>query len=453
MATFLTKKHLSRRTFLRSGSVALALPFLEAMVPAATALAKTDAAPRLRAGFFYIPHGAIMNNTVFGKSVDTWSSTGKGADFKLGKTLASLEPFKKYVTTFDNLENLAAVGSVHTYNPATWLSCMHPDQQAKGANMSITLDQIIAQHIGQKTALPSLEVCSETTIQVAACGGAGCYYASTTAYAGPHSPLPMEYNPRKVYIELLGEGDTAAERAALLQQNKSLLDTVADRAKALDRTLGPTDRMRMSEYLDTVSELERRVNLAETRKLTGVEVPNAPLGELEDFDKQVRLMFDLLALAYQADLTRVVSYVMVSEGTNRTYNFVGVPDAFHPVSHHSNDPERIRKLQVIERYHMERFADFLKKLADSKEGDGSILDQSLFLYGSNMSNSNQHDNYPLPEVLIGGANGRHIGGKNLTLPAHTPLANLHLTILEKFGIKQASFGVGNAISTGLLTEV
>ncbi|MGB6451999.1 MAG: DUF1552 domain-containing protein [Steroidobacteraceae bacterium] len=453
MATFLTKKHLSRRTFLRGSGVALGLPFLDAMVPAATALAKTEALPKTRAGFFYIPHGAIMNNTVYGKKVDAWSSTGKGADFTLGKTLASLEPYKKYVTTFDNLENLAALGSVHTLNPATWLSCVRPDTEAKGASMSITLDQLVAQHIGQKTALPSLEVCSETTIQVAACGGAGCYYASTTSYSGPNTPLPMEYNPRKVYIELMGEGDTAAERAALLNENKSILDMITQRAKALHNELGPGDQARLSDYLDTVRELERRVALAGKRDLKGLNVPDAPLGELDDFDKQVRLMFDLIALAYQADLTRVVSYVMVSEGTNRTYNFVGVPDAFHPVSHHSNDPERIRRLQVIERYHMERFADFVKKLADTKEGDGSILDHSLFLYGSNMSNSNQHDNYPLPEVLVGGANGAHVGGKNLVLPPHTPLSNLHLTILDKFGIKQNSFGSGSAISTGVITEV
>ena len=449
MATFLTKKHLSRRTFLRGSGVALALPFLDAMVPAATALADTAAAPKTRAGFFYIPHGAIMNNTVFGKEVDLWSSTGKGADFKLGQTLASLEPYKNYVTTFDNLENLAALGSVHTLNPATWLSCVHPDTAAKGASMSITLDQLIAQNIGQKTALPSLEVCSETTIQVAACGGAGCYYASTTSYSGPNTPLPMEYNPRKVFIQLMGEGDTAAERAALLRENVSILDMITDRAKALHSDLGAGDQARLSDYLDTVRELERRVAMAGTRDLKGLNVPDAPLGELEDFDKQVRLMFDLIALAYQADLTRVASYVMVSEGTNRTYNFVGVPDAFHPVSHHSNDKERIRRLQVIERYHMERFADFLKKLANTKEGDGSILDHSLFLYGSNMSNSNQHDNYPLPEVLVGGANGAHVGGKNVVLPARTPLANLHLTILDKVGIKQKSLGN----STGIIAEV
>jgi Protein of unknown function (DUF1552) len=449
MAVFLTKKYLSRRTFLRGSGVALGLPFLDAMVPAATALAQTAAAPKTRAGFFYLPHGAIMNNTPFGKDVDAWTSTGKGADFKLGQILAPLDPLKKYVTTFDNIENTAAGGSVHTLNPATWLSCVRPDTAAKGASMSITLDQVIAQKLGQKTALPSLEVSSETTIQVAACGGAGCYYASTTSYAGPNSPLPMESNPRKVFIQLMGEGDTAAEREALLHKNASILDMISDRAKALSAQVGPGDKAKLSDYLDTVREIERRVNMASARDLKGIKVPDAPVGELEDFDKQVRLMFDLIALAYQADLTRIASYVMVAEGTNRTYNHVGVPDSFHPVSHHSNDRERIRRLTVIQRYHMERFADFLQKLANTKEGDGTILDHSLFLYGSNMGNSNLHNNYPLPEVLVGGANGAHVGGKNVVLPERTPLANLHLTILKKLGIEQASFGN----STGLLADV
>jgi Protein of unknown function (DUF1552) len=449
MAVFLTKKHLSRRTFLRGSGVALALPFLDAMVPAATALAQTAAAPKTRAGFFYLPHGAIMNNTPFGKEVDAWTCSGSGADFKLGHTIAPLEPLKKYVTTFENIENNAAGGSVHTLNPATWLSCVRPDTQAKGASMAITLDQVIARKLGQTTALPSLEVASETTIQVAACGGAGCYYASTTSYAGPNTPLPMEYNPRKVFIQLMGEGDTAAERDALLRKNSSILDMVSERAKALSNDLGPEDKQRLSDYLDTVREIERRVTMASTRDLKGITVPNAPVGELDDFDKQVRLMFDLVALAYQADLTRIASYVMVAEGTNRTYNHVGVPDSFHPVSHHSNDKERIRRLTVIQRYHMERFADFLAKLANTKEGEGSVLDHSLFLYGSNMGNSNQHDNYPLPAVLVGGANGAHVGGKNLTLPARTPLANVHLTILNKLGIKQDKF----ANSTGLISEV
>jgi len=252
-----------------------------------------------------------------------------------------------------------------------------------------------------------------------------------------------------VFIQLMGEGDTAAEREALLRKNGSILDMIKDRTKALNGELGPGDQARLSDYLDTVREIERRVALAGSRDLKGVKVPDAPVGELEDFDKQVRLMFDLVALAYQADLTRIASYVMVAEGTNRTYNHVGVPDSFHPVSHHSNDRERIRRLTIIQKYHMDRFADFAKKLSEIKEGDGSILDHSLFLYGSNMGNSNQHDNYPIPAVLIGGANGAHVGGKNVTPPARTPLANLHLTILNKLGIKQPSF----ANSTGILADV
>jgi len=449
MAKFLTKKHLSRRTLLRGGSVALALPFLDAMVPASTALAQTAAVPKTRAGFFYLPHSAIMNNTPFGKEVDAWTSSGAGDNFKLGHILEPLEALKQYVTTFENLENAVAQGSVHTLNPATWLSCVRPDTAAKSASMAITLDQIIAQRLGQGTALPSLEVTSETTIQVAACGGAGCYYASTLSYAAPNAPLPMEYNPRKVFIQLMGEGDTAAERDALLRKNASVLDMIAERSNTLRKELGAGDQAILSDYLDTVREIERRVEMAGARDLAGVEVPDAPIGELEDFDAQVKLMFDLIALAYQADLTRVASYVMVAEGTNRTYNHVGVPDSFHPVSHHSNDRERIRKLTIIQRYHMQRFADFLTKLAATPDGDGSLLDHSLFLYGSNMSNSNQHDNYPLPEILVGGASGALKGGRNIVLPERTPLANLHMSILEKLGIGQDSFGN----STGLISEV
>jgi hypothetical protein len=449
MAHFLTKKHLSRRTLIRGGGVALALPLLDAMVPASTALAQTAAAPKLRAGFFYIPHGAIQNNTPYGKEVDAWTSSGKGDSFKLGHILDPLEAHKNYVTTFENVENTAAGGSVHTLNPATWLSCVRPDTAAKSASMSITLDQIIAQKLGQQTALPSLELSSETTIQVAACGGAGCYYASTTSYAGPNSPLPMEYNPRKVFIQLLGEGDTAAERDALIRKNVSVLDMIAERSQSLSKELGASDKAALSDYLDTVREIERRVAMAGQRDLSKVQVPDAPVGELENFDEQVKLMFDLIALAYQADLTRIASYVMVAEGTNRTYNHVGVPDSFHPVSHHSNDRERIRRLTIIQRYHMQRFADFVKKLADTPDGDGSLLDHSLFLYGSNMGNSNQHDNYPLPEILVGGANGKHKGGKNLVLPERTPLANIHMTILDKLGIPQPSFGN----STGIISAV
>ena len=448
---YLTKKHISRRRVLKGVGVSIGLPFLDAMVPAATALAKTEAAAKVRVGFFYIPHGAIMFNTTHGAALDNWTPSGSGDDFKLSHILEPLEKHKRYVTSFANLENASSFGSVHTINPATWLSCTKPDPSAVGAKMTTTLDQIIASHIGQEASLPSLELASETTIQAAACNGAGgaCYYSSTVSFRNPTSPLPMEYNPRKVFIQLFGEGDTAEERAQLVKREGSILDLISERTEALSSELGPRDRAILSNHLEAVREIERRIQKASSQDLKGVKVPNAPVGEFESFDEQVKIMFDLLAIAYQSNLTRVASYIMVAEGTNRTYNHVGVPDSFHPVSHHSNDRERIRRLTVIQRYHMERFADFVKKLSTIKEGDGSILDHSLLLFGSNMSNSNQHDNYPLPEVLVGGANGKHVGGKNVTPAARTPLANVHLTILDKLGIPQKSFGN----SSGIISEV
>lgn len=446
MATFLTKKHLSRRTLLRGSGVALALPFLDAMVPAGTALAQVEAMPKKRAGFFYLPHGTIMNNTPFGKEVDHWTSTGSGADFQLGKMLESMEPFKKYVTTFENIENNAANGSVHTLNPATWLSCVRPGTGST-PQLATTLDQVIAQQLGQETALPSLEMATETTIQVAA--GNGGFYAVTTSYASPSQPLPMEFNPRKVFIQLMGPYDTQEERELILTKNSSILDMIADRTRALQNDLGTGDRAILSDYLDTVREIERRVQIASEQDMSGIDVPAAPVGVFENFDEQIKMMFDLAALAYQADLTRVLTLVMAAEGTDRTYPQVNVAGGFHPTSHHTNDIARIQDLIRVQTYHMEHFARFIQKLAETPDGDGSILDHSLFLYGSNMGNSNQHDNYPLPEILVGGASGAHKGGKNITPPERTPLANVHLTILDKLGIPQESFGN----STGLIAEV
>ncbi len=434
---FLTKKHLSRRTVLKGAGVAVGLPLLDAMIPAATALADTAAAPRLRVGFFYIPHGAIMWNTSHGPAMDHWTPSGEGAGFKLSPIMAPLEKYKGYVTSFGNLENKANQNSVHSLVPATWLSGVRPDTNATGAKMAPTIDQLIAGRIGQETALPSLEVASETTIQVAACpAGGGCYYSSTLSFRNATSPLPMEYNPRKVFTQLFGEGDTPAERDAITRQTKSLLDLISERTKALQRAVGPADRMVLDEYLDTVREIERRVEKAEKRDLSHVTLPEAPVGELKAFDEQVKLMFDLVALAYQANLTRVVSYIMVSEGTNRTYNHIGVPDAFHPLSHHANDVEKLEKLVKIQTYHMQRFADFLAKIAGIREGESSLLDQSMFLYGSNMSNSDRHNNYPLPNILVGGGCGALArGGRQITLPEHTTLTNLHLTVLNKAGFE------------------
>ena len=436
---FLTKRHLSRRTVLKGAGVTLALPFLDAMVPAATALAQTAAKAKLRTGFFYIPHGAILGNTSFGPEMDKWTPSGSGAAFKLSPILKSLEKHKQYVTSFGNLQNAAMIGGVHSLAPATWLSGMKPERGSK-ASMSTTLDQVIAQHIGQDTTLPSLELASETTQQAAACSSSACYYNTTLSFRDAHSPLPVEYNPRKVFAALFGEGDTPEERAAISSQTKSLLDRISGRTRALQRDLGASDRVVFDNYLETVREIERRVQLASARDLSAIEVPEAPIGELDAFEKQVDLLFDLIALAYRADLTRVATYIMVAEGTNRTYNHIGVSDSFHPVSHHANDMGRLEKLVKIQTWHVERFANFVGKLAAVPDGDGTLLDHSMFLYGSNMSNSDKHNGHPLPTILVGGGNGTWKGGQHIELPSPTPLANLHMTILEKAGTPQKTFG-------------
>ena len=448
---FLTKKHLSRRTVLRGVGASIGLPLLSAMVPAATAIAQTAAAPTLRAGFFYIPHGAVMDNTKHGKEMDRWNPiAGSGPDLQLNMIMKPLEPYKSYLSSFGNLLNASSKGSVHTLNPATWLSGVRPPEGAAGASMAKTLDQVLVDHIGQSTSLPSLQVASETTIQSAACSSAGCYYSSTLSFANESSPLPMEHNPRKLYLQLFGEGDSAAERSAINRQEANLLDMVAASTRDLQKTLGTGDKQILESYLDTVREIERRVEKASQRDLSSIDVPGAPIGELDSFDEQVRLMFDLIAISYQADLTRVISYMMVSEGTNRTYNHIGVPDAFHPVSHHADDKGRLEKVARIQTWYMERFKDFLDKMAAIQHGDGTLLDNAMFMYGSNMSNSDRHDNYPVPNLLIGGACGKlKRGGQHVILPERTPLANLHLTVLHKAGIEVDSF----ADSTGIITEV
>ena len=446
---FLTKKHLSRRTVLKAGGVSLGLPLLDAMIPAATALAQTAAAPKLRAGFFYIPHGAIMWNTAFGKDMDHWTPSGAGDAFKLSPILEPLETYKRYVTSFANLENKAPQNSVHTLVPATWLSGVRPAEKATGAMMAPTIDQMIAAHLGQDTVLPSLEVASETPTQSAACGTSACYYSSTLSFRNATTPLPMEFNPRKVFVQLFGAGDTPEEREAIARRRASVLDMINERSHDLQQTLGPQDRVVLENYLESVRETERRVEKASARDLSGIELPDTPIGELTEFDEQVKLMFDLIALAYQADVTRVASYIMVAEGTNRTYNHIGVSDAFHPVSHHANNLERIQKLVKIQRYHVERFAEFVDKLAKTPDGEGSLLDHAMLMYGSNMSNSDRHNNYPLPIILVGGANGALRGGQHVELPEYTTLTNLHLTVLNKARIEATSF----ADSTGAIAGV
>jgi len=441
---FITKKHISRRTILKGAGVNLALPFLSAMVPASTALAQTAANPKIRAGFFYIPHGAIMFNTKYGAEWDRWTPSGAGAGYKLNEITSPLEPFKKQLTTFGNLDNAAANGSVHVRNPATWLSATLP----QGNSMSATLDQVMVKFISQDVPFPSLELASETTVQVAA-GGGGAF--TTLSFRDKDTPLPMEYNPRKVFLALFGEGDSMTERAAMARQKNSILDVILDRTNQLKGNLGSEDKAILDGYLENVREVERRAKLGPANPaLAGLQLPNAPVGELEDFAAQEKLMYDLLALAYQADLTRVATYITVAEGTNRSYPFLNISGGFHPISHHADDLDRIKMLVQIQKWHVQQFADFIKNMADTPDGQGSLLDHSIFMYGSNMSNSNQHSSYPIPNLIVGGANGKlKQGGQHLVLPEHTPIANLHLTLLQKVGHEQDHFGD----STGTIAGV
>jgi hypothetical protein len=434
---FIFKKHIDRRAVLKGAGVAFALPFLDAMVPAATALAQTAAKPKLRAGFFYIPHGAVQFDTKFGAEGDRWTPSGAGANYKLNTITQALEPFKRYVTTIGNLENAASAGSVHVRNPGSWLNCSTP---------TTTIDQMIAKQIGQETALPSLEVAAETTVQQAA--GNGTATAITLSFQGS-TPLPMEYNPKKVFNTLFGV-TTPKERVLNAREADSLLDLILDRANSFRSELGAADRATFDQHLDSVREIERRIAIVAETDITRMQIPERPIGELDDFDKQVDLQFDLIALAYQADITRVASFVMVAEGTNQTYNFIGVPESFHPISHHANEQPKIDQVVKIQTWHMERFAAFLKRMSETQEGDGSVLDHSIFLYGSNMGNSDKHSNWPIPTVIVGGGDGsRRLGGEHVAFKDRTPLANVHLTLLNKFGIRQDSF----ADSTGMIGEI
>jgi hypothetical protein len=338
---------------------------------------------------------------------------------------------------------------VHTLNPATWLSATRPGgTRAVGADMSVTLDQVIAAKIGQETALPSLELCSESLVTPGAGGG---YYSTTLSFRDAHTPLPMEFNPRKVFLQLFGEGDNEAERALISRQTTSILDLIADSTKELRAEVDAADQRALDGYLESVREMERRIEKAKARDLSAITLPDAPIGIFDDFQEQVKMMFDLAALAYQANLTRVATYIMVAEGTARKYNFLNpaVPDEFHPLSHHANMRERLQKLTQVQTWHMSKFAEFIDRMAKTPDGDGSLLDHSLFMYGSNMSNSDRHNNYPLPVILVGGCNGRLKGGRHLQSPEHTPIANLHLTVLNKLlDIDLAKFGDSTGYITG-----
>lgn len=437
---FITKKHLSRRHLLRAAGTSVALPFLDAMVPAATALAQTAAAPKPRMGFFYLPHGAIMRD---------WTPDSVGRDFELKPILKPFEPFRDQLTIVSGLGNKPAVSSaVHAITPGTWLSCAAP-RRSHAPFGGTTADQIAAKLIGQDTALPSIEVAAEEKGGSAACDGTyGCSFGNTISFSSPTTPLPMEFSPKKFFAKLFGEGRNDTERAMIANDYQSLLDMVAAETNTLRKSLGATDRAMLDNYLDSVREIERRVQNLESRDLSMYELPELPSG-IPDFDDRLNLMFDMIALAYQANMTRVVSFMMAAEVSNQAYNHIGIPDAFHPLSHHNNTPASLDKLSKLQTWHSEVIARFLGKLQAIPDGENNLLENSIFLYGSNMSNSNAHDHFPLPSVVLGRGAGSIKGGQHLKYDDHTPLANLLLTLLQRAGMPLEQHGD----STGSFAEV
>src|SRR5437868_3069351 len=434
---FNTKKHLTRRAVLKGLGVTMGLPLLDAMIPAGTALAQTAAKTTPHVGFIYFPHGAVMNQ---------WTPKSDGQIGEFGNILKPLDKYKSMATVFSNIDSQAPIGPVHALSPGTWLSATRP-AISQTPNAGVTIDRIAAQHIGQDTPLPSLEVATDVRGGGGFCDrDYGCCYAGTLSFRTATTPLPMETDPRKLFIRLFGQGDNAAERARLTKQYGSLLDMLTGEVNALQRSLGPSDKRVLSDYLETVREIERRIQKMEARDLSHVPIPDAPAGT-PPFDQHINLMFDLVALAYQANMTRIFTFMMAAEVSGQTYNHIGVSDAFHPLSHHNNEPAKIERLVKVQAYHTQVFAKFLDKLAAMPDGDGTMLDHSLFLYGSNMSNSNAHNHYPLPTSFVGGWKTVK-GNRHVVAPEKTPLANVLLTFLDRINVGADKVGD----STGKLVE-
>ncbi len=436
---FITKKHLSRRTVLRGLGASISLPLLDAMIPASTALAQTAAQPRPRMGFVYFPHGAVMKS---------WSPQQVGSDFAISPILKPLDPFRSHMTIVSGLRNKGGESSdPHGIMAGTWLSC----QGIKGreGDKGVTADQIAARHFGLDTPMPSLELTGEGGNATCGQGATGCGFGSTVAFRTPTQPLPMEDNPRKVFYQMFGQGDTNQERREILDETGSLLDYVRDEGARLQRRIGAADRARVNDYLESVREVERRVQKLATSDSAKIELPNAPQGVPDDFGQHLDLLFDMIALSWQSNMTRVSSMMLAKEVSMRTYPNLQITEAFHPLSHHQNDPDKIERLVRIQNWHTQVFAKFIKKLSVMPDGDGTMLDHSIILYGSNMSNSDLHNNDPLPNVVMGKAYGRIKGGQHLKYAQDTPHANLLLTLLDRAGIAPPSLGN----STGTFAEV
>jgi len=444
----ITKMALPRRTFLRGMGTVVALPLLDAMVPALSAASQTAAAPVRRLGFVYIPNGAIM---------DQWTPAAEGKGFELSPILKPLEAHRDRITVVSNLDSRPAEAAQgegsgdHARASAVWLSGIHP-KRTEGADLrgGKTIDQMAADVLGRDTQLRSLEMAAEDFTAVGGCDiGYSCSYVNTLSWRTPTTPLPMQTDPRVVFERLFGEGLGAEQRRRQLTQDQSILDAIVGQVGHLQKRLGSADTARVDEYLESVREVEKRVQKMEARVGQHIDLPSMPVGVPDLYDDHVKLMYDLLALAFQADVTRVSTFMLAREASTRTYNHIGVPDPHHAISHHGNAPDKIEKHAKINTYHVSLFGHFLDKLRSTPDGDGNLLDHSLIMYGGCISNGNLHTHGPLPTLLAGGACGQLAGGRHIRTAADTPMSNMLVSILEKVGVQADQIGD----STGRLTDL
>jgi hypothetical protein len=439
---FVTKKHLSRRTFLSGTGAAVGLPLLDAMIPAAVAQELTAAKPPLRFGFVYTPHGYILKE---------WVPDEVGSDFALKTILRPVEAFRDQMLIISNLamrpDNVA--GSGHATSSSTYLSgAFAKDTRGADVEAGTTIDQLIAQQIGQDTPLPSLELAIEdNSNMIGICDGtSSCAYLDTASWSSPSTPLPMQINPRVVFERMFGSGSTAEQRLERLQDDKSLLDGIMSAAASLKRGLGHEDRERIGSYLENLREVERRIGILEQRATdTRLEVPNAPVEIPELYEDHVGLMFDLQLLAFQTDTTRVTTFMMSRELNNRSYPQIGVPGQHHAISHHGYAPDKEAQHAKINTYHVMLFARFLEKMRNTQDGEGNLLDHSLLLYGSGLGDGNVHSKDPISSFVVGGANGRLAASQHIQMPKSTPHSNLLLSVLHVAGI--AADQIGNSTGT------
>ncbi len=440
---YITKKSIPRRTFLKGVGTTLALPLLNAMVPAATALGKTPGNSVRRLGYVFMPMGCDQSR---------WTPRSEHTLDKLSPILDSLAPVKDQTTVLTNMELRSAYPGSHATSNSSFLSCAKAKvTESSDYYLGTTVDQLAAQQVGQETQLPSLELAMDLLQITGQCdNGYACVYQNNLSWSSPTTPLPAEAHPRIVFEQLFGDGGTPEERRSALRKRSSLLDSVADSIENLRRELGPSDRSRISQYLDSVREVERRIQQAESAsKDSPLPDLDRPMGVPAAYADHARLMFDLQLLAYQGDISRISTFQIARETSNRSYPEIGVPDPHHPLSHHGDDPEKIERMSKINAFHVSLFAEYLQKLKATPEGNGSLLDNVLILYGSGIGNPNVHDHTNLPIIVSGGAAGGMKGNRHIRFEDATPLANLHLTLLDKVGVELDSF----ADSTGIVDEL